>query len=262
MANIGLRMKTAIFITVRTNSARLPQKCLLEVHGERVIEFLIRRLKRAKLADAIVLCTTACVEDDVLEDIARQEGILCFRGSERDKLERWRGAAEKFGIDFFVTADGDDPFCEPELIRLALKQFAKRGADFLQTEGLAVGAFTYGIKTAALETVCRIKDTDDTEMMWVYFTDSGRFRTEMLENVPDVFKRPEIRMTLDYPEDLLFFRAVIGHFRGEGRQDFNLRDVIAHLDLHPEIVKMNQHLNEIFLVNQKARTKLCLKSNT
>jgi spore coat polysaccharide biosynthesis protein SpsF len=254
-------MKTAILITVRTSSTRLPQKCLLNLHGERVIEFLIRRLKRAKLVDVIVLCTTTNPEDDVLEKIAHEEGISCFRGSERDKLERWRGATETFDIDFFVTADGDDPFCEPELIRLALKQFAERKADFIQAEKLPFGAFTYGIKTSALETVCKIKDTDDTEMMWVYFTDSGRFQTEMLENVPGIFKRPEIRMTLDYEEDLRFFRTVTGHFRKQGPQNFTLRDIIAYLDIHPEVIQINQHLNKVFLANQKAKTKLRLKRN-
>ena len=32
--------------------------------------------------------------------------------------------------------------------------------------------------------VCEIKDTDDTEMMWVYFTDTGFFDVQNLENIP------------------------------------------------------------------------------
>ena len=256
-----LSMKTAILVTVRTSSTRLPHKCLLDLHGERVIEFLLRRLRRTKLADEIVICTTDKPEDNVLEEIARSESVCCFRGSERDKLERWRGATERFGINFFVTADGDDPFCEPELIDLAFTQQRGMGADFIQADGLAVGAFTYGIKTSALEQVCHSKDTDDTEMMWVYFTQPGRFRTEKLRNVPDVFKRPEIRMTLDYPDDFRFFEAVVSHFRKEGRPHFTLRDVIAYLDEHPELIQINQYLQEEFLANQKAKTKLCLRTN-
>ena len=78
-------MNKAIFITVRTNSKRLPQKCLLEIDGVRTIEFLIDRLKRSKLADIIVLCTTMNPEDDILCEIAQNKGILHFRGSEKDK---------------------------------------------------------------------------------------------------------------------------------------------------------------------------------
>lgn len=258
----GVKAKQlAVFVTVRTSSTRLPRKCLLDLHGERVIEFLIRRLKLAKLADLIVICTTTSPEDGVLEKIARAEGICCFRGSERDKLERWRGAAERFGVDFFVTADGDDPFCEPELIDLAFAQYRATGADFIEAEGLAVGAFTYGIKTSALETVCQIKDTDDTEMMWVYFTEGQRFRTEKLQNVPEIFWRPEIRMTLDYPDDFRFFETTVGHFREHGPQEFTLRDVIEYLDRKPEVIRINQYLQDQFLANQKAKTNLCLKPN-
>ncbi len=256
------KKRTAIFVTVRTGSTRLPRKCFLDLNGQSVIEFLIRRLKKSRLADTIVLCTTTNQEDGVLCDIARAEGIECFRGSEQDKLERWRGAAEQFSVEFFVTADGDDPFCEPELIDLAFAQYRSSGADFIESEGLAVGSFTYGVKTSALEIVCRIKDTDDTEMMWVYFTDSGRFRTEKLQNVADIFKRPEIRMTLDYPDDFRFFEKIVGHFQEHGAQDFTLRDVITYLDLNPEIVRINQHLQEQFLANQKSKTKLRLKPNS
>ena len=251
--------RNAIFVTARTSSTRLPRKCLLDLCGERVIEFLIRRLKRAKLAELIVLCTTTNPEDDILCEIAAAEGVEHFRGSERDKLERWRGATEHFGIDFFVTADGDDPFCEPELIDLAIAQYRTTSAEFIYAEGLAVGAFSYGIKSSALRTVCQMKDTDDTEMMWVYFTDTQRFRTEALRDVPDIFKRPELRMTLDYPEDFRFFESVVSHFRQRGPDDFTLRDVISYLDQKPELIRINQHLQEQFVANQKAKTKLQLK---
>src|SRR5580692_2049369 len=102
----------AIFITVRTSSTRLPKKCLLPFGDARTIEFLIRRLKRSRLAEVIILCTTENPEDDILCRIAGQEGILFFRGSEKDKLARWNGAAQRYNVDFFVTADGDDLFCE------------------------------------------------------------------------------------------------------------------------------------------------------
>ena len=93
-------MKTAIFITVRTGSKRLPNKALLEIQSIPTIVHLIRRMKKVQV-DHIVLCTTLLKEDDILCDIASKEGIVFFRGSTKDKLDRWKGAAAKFGIDFF-----------------------------------------------------------------------------------------------------------------------------------------------------------------
>lgn len=254
-------MKKAIFITVRTSSTRLPKKCLLEIGGKKTIEILIERLKRSKTADMIVLCTTTNQEDGILCDIAEKNGIRFFRGSEKDKLVRWRDAAQHFNVDFFVTADGDDLFCEPELIDMAFSQYQRNMPDFIESKGLAAGAFTYGIKATALKKVCEIKDTEETEMMWVYFTDTGLFRTELLENVPDVYRRPEIRMTLDYRDDFRFFEAVISHFSSIGKAEFTLRDIIEYLDENPEVIKINQYLEKQFSENQKAKTKLVLKED-
>jgi len=252
-------LKRAIFITVRTASTRLPKKCLLEVSGRKMIVHLIERLKRSKRAEIIVLCTTESKNDDMLCDIAKDNGILFFRGSEEDKLVRWLGAAQKYDVEFFVTADGDDIFCEPELIDLAFTQYEDTRADFIEGKDVICGSFTYAIKVEALEKVCEIKDADDTEMMWVYFTDTGIFKTEELKNVPQIFKRPEIRMTLDYEDDYKFFKTIMEHFISENKGDFNLRDVVAFLDKNPQVIKINQYLQERFLANQKRKTKLVLK---
>ena len=112
----------AIFITVRSGSTRLPNKATLKINGVPTIEHLIKRVKNSKLADVIVLCTTTLPEDDILCQIAEDNNIKYYRGSVKDKLERWKGACEKFNIDFFITADGDDLFCEPTLIDLALNE--------------------------------------------------------------------------------------------------------------------------------------------
>lgn len=249
--------KKAIFITVRTGSTRLPNKALLEIHGRPTIEQLIRRVSRSKKKDLIVLCTTDLSADNVLCDIAQRNGIEFFRGSVNDKLERWKGAAERFGVEFLVTADGDDLFCEPELLDLAIDQYNKGYPDFIEGQGLICGAFTYGIKTSALQKVCQIKDTVDTEMMWIYFKDTGLFKCEPLMNVPAIYRHPEIRMTLDYDDDLKFFKAVFDQFYHE---EFSLKDVILFLERNPEVIKINQYLQEKFLENQKKKTKLVVKA--
>lgn len=253
-------MKKAIFITVRTDSKRLKDKALIEINGVPTITYVIRRVKHSKNTDGVILCTTDREMDDVLVKIAEEEGIEYFRGSNKDKLERWNGTAQKFGVEFIVTADGDDLFCEPELIDLAFEQYERNKPDFIEAKGLVCGAFTYGIKASALKKVCEIKDTDDTEMMWVYFTDTGLFNCEQLEGVGDVFKRPEIRMTLDYNDDLKFFEKIINHFEVDFKKDYyNLREILAYLDENQEVVKINQYLMKKFLDNQTQKTTLKLK---
>lgn len=252
-------MKKAIFITVRSGSSRLPQKCFLEINGRTTIEHLIQRVKRSKKAEIIVLCTTESSNDDRLCEIAVKNQILFHRGSAEDKLVRWLGAAQNNDVEFFVTADGDDLFCEPELIDLAFSQYDRDKPDFIEGKGIICGSFTYGIKASALQKVCEIKDTNETEMMWVYFTETGLFKVNELENIPEIFKKPEIRMTLDYDDDFKFFKNIIEHFLKAKKEIFNLRDIVSYLNEHPEVIKINQYLQEKFLENQKRKTKLALK---
>lgn len=252
-------MKNAIFITVRTGSSRLPQKALLHVCDQPTVVFLMRRLKMCKLADCIILCTTTLHEDDVLCELAAKEGVDCFRGSVEDKLVRWQGAAHKYGVDFFVTADGDDLLCDPELIDMAFKQAESEYPDFLEAPGLACGAFTYGISAKALDLVCEMKDTDETEMMWVYFKETNRFNVASLKNVPEILSQPQIRLTLDYPEDYEFFRVVLEHFERAGKP-YGLCDILPWLAEHPEIVSINSHMMNAFLENQKNKTHLNIKT--
>ena len=143
----------AIFITVRTGSKRLANKCLLKINGIPTIEHLIKRVKKSKKTDLIILCTTNNKEDDILCDIALANNINYYRGSSKDKLERWNGACNKYQVNFFVTADGDDLFCDPELIDLAFNQYdqSNGGIDFIKSNDVICGSFTYAINQMHLE---------------------------------------------------------------------------------------------------------------
>ena len=86
--------KNGILITVRTGSSRLPQKALIKIADLCTIEYPILAAKRSKHCDKIVLCTTTLKEDDVLCELANKHGIEYFRGSVKDKLDRWYNACK------------------------------------------------------------------------------------------------------------------------------------------------------------------------
>lgn len=251
-------MKTAVFVTVRAKSTRLEGKAFREIQGRPTIWHVVQRAKRARNAGLVVVCTTDQPQDDAICRIAQDAGVEVFRGSESDKLARWLGAARHFGVDCFVTADGDDLFCEPLLNDLALQQFATTDADFIHSTVVIPGAFTYGIRVSALARVCEIKDTDETEMMWVYFTATGLFKVRELQGDVQPFARQGVRITLDYPDDFTFFDTVFRALSGSS-PELPLSDVLAYLDAHPEVVKINAYLNESWSQNQAQKTQLLIK---
>lgn len=254
-------MRTAIFITIRMDSSRLPEKTMRTILGKPVLEHIVQRAKLAKNFDEIVVCTTERKVDDQVADLAQRLDVRVFRGSLEDKLERWNGAAKQYDIDYIVTFDGDDLFCEPVLLDMGADQIRAGKYDFIEAPpGLICGAFTYAFTAKALGKVCEIKDSTDTEMMWTYFKDSGLFKTGCLENVEDVYFSNEYRLTLDYPEDFEFFTKVFEHFQCD-KNDAPLKEIVAYFREHPEIPKINIGRQQEFLDNQKKKTKLVLKSN-
>lgn len=254
-------MKKAIFITVRTDSTRLPNKTMKTILGIPVLEHVIRRAKKTTKFDEIVVCTTQRAVDNHIEKVSKKYGVKVYRGSLEDKLERWNGAAKEYNIDYVVTFDGDDLFCDPYLLDKGAEQIATGVYDFIELpKGLICGAFTYAFTTRALAKVCEIKGSTDTEMMWTYFKDTGLFRTGYLEDIEDIYFSDKYRLTLDYPEDFEFFTKVFEHFNCVNN-DVPLKELVYYFREHPEIPRINIGRQQEFLNNQIKKTKLVLRND-
>lgn len=246
----------SVFIIARLGSKRLPNKHILKIKGKYCIEYVIERAKLVKNADNVVLTTTNLTEDDVLERMANYHSINVFRGSVDDIISRCYYAAKKFNVDFFVVAGGDNLFSEPELLDLAILQHNKTNADLITWEntGLICGSFNYGIKTEALERIIKTKKTTDTEMMSVFFNQN--FKVEKLANIPSIYKRNDIRATMDYIEDYEFFKKVINL----ATDHTSLKHIINIIDENYDVVNINKFRHNDWKINQLKKIK-SLKDN-
>ena len=106
-------MKKSIIIEARMNSSRLPGKHCYKVYGQNIIEYLIKRLKKVKYADDIILATTNTNKDDILFNISKKKKIKCFRGSEQNVMQRVLLAAEKNQTDSIISITADCPLIDP-----------------------------------------------------------------------------------------------------------------------------------------------------
>ena len=250
----------SIFISVRTGSTRLPQKALIEIEGKKTIEYLIDRVKKSQYAQNIILCTTTLEEDNVLCDIAHKNKIECFRGSGPDKLRRWLGAAEKYNVDFFVNADGDDLFFDHGLADMCFKQYDDNSGNLDFIDGRGLYNDVYGIKTSALTNVCNIKSDAETEFIRPYFVESDKFTTQRVQNVPEKYKKKNIRMTLDYQDDLKFFETVIKHCLKD-KIDMSFDNILLFLKENPQAVDINWHCEQSWIDNQDKMINRVMERN-
>lgn len=221
-------------ITARLGSSRLPRKMLCDLEGAPVLEHLIRRLSEARSPHEMVVATTQEPEDDELARLAEQHGARVVRGPTQDVIGRWRQVAEETGADLVVNVDGDDVLFDPQFVDRIAEAHAARGADYITVSGLPFGAAPTGYSRTALERVASLTAGSDTEGQGRFFADPAIARPWVIE-APEELRHEEARMTLDYPEDLAFFAAVI---RELGMSP-PLARVVGLLRERPHIVAIN-----------------------
>ncbi len=250
-------MKVGFLITARMKSTRLPKKLTLEVNGRHIIRCMIDRLKLSQFVDDIIICTSTNPQDDILEEIAGEEGIKVFRGSEDDVIQRLYEASKYYNLDYVLNITADCPLVSFEYIDIILENYKDTEADLIRTQGLPHGLFLYGLKVDAMKKVCEVKDKNDTEVWGKYFTDTGLFHVLDIE-IPENLKRPDYRLTLDYPEDYEFFKRVYTHF-GNDTYRTSLYELIDYLDNHPEIVQVNKHCKGLYKERAEQQSRISLK---
>jgi spore coat polysaccharide biosynthesis protein SpsF len=235
-------MKTAVTITVRMKSKRLPGKAMKKLIGKPMIEHLIDRLKYAKLPDEIILCTSINPQDNILVEVAKKNHIMWFRGDEMDVLTRLLDAAKKYKIDFIVSTTGDNPLTDPHYIDGLINKFKETDADYITCLDLPLGAFSYGVKVKALEKVVKLKKERDTEIWGVYFTMPNLFKTEIID-VEEKLRHPEIRLTVDTPDDFRLVEEIYGRLYEHGKV-LKLQEVIKLLEDNPQLIEINKKVKQ------------------
>ena len=219
---------------------------------------MIERLKLAKTVDEIIICTSTNQQDDRLEEMATAEGVSCFRGDEDDVVKRLSEAADHFDLDYLLSITADCPFSDPEYADKIVKTFRETDADLIRALDLPHGAYSYGVKPAAFRKVIEIKNDSNTEVWSRYFTDTDLFKVLDLPIDNPHHRQAHLRMTLDYPEDLEFFRAVFSQLYKPGSV-FTLDEILSLLEVHPEIAAINSHCSAAYKKRWTRQSSIKLK---
>lgn len=191
---------TGIFLQVRLDSSRLPNKALLELGGRSVIEHAMLSLKRLPASVWAILTDSA--SRDLLEPRATRCGFQTFVGPEDNVLERYVLAGRKFGVTTVVRATGDNPLVSWELARQVLAEFRRRDADYCGYDGPPLGTGVEVVAVAALERAIReTRSSYDREHVTPYIYRHPNLFGAFRIPAPAACCLPHARVTLDTPED-------------------------------------------------------------
>jgi spore coat polysaccharide biosynthesis protein SpsF len=118
--------KVVAIIQARMGSKRLRGKSLMFVGGRRVIDHVVSRLKAVNvlqkgLISDIVVATSTCKRDNDIAWWCISNKVKCFRGSEKNVLDRMYRCAVEHKADWILRVTGDCPVIEPLMIYGLLK---------------------------------------------------------------------------------------------------------------------------------------------
>lgn len=236
-----MRPNTIAIIQARMSSSRLPGKVLQDIAGQPMLARVAGRARLAHTLDGVAVATTTDPADDAVEQLCRQRGFPCYRGSLFDVLDRYYQAACQFKAEVIVRLTADCPLIDPAEIDRTVDAFFASGVDFAANrlpEGrtVPIGFDTEVCTFAALERAWReAQQPYEREHVMPYLYDTpGRFKVLRVKTQPDY---GHLRWTVDTPEDLELVRAVYARF--PGRDDFTYQEILALFAREPSLAHIN-----------------------
>src|SRR5690606_26793491 len=132
----------------------------------------------------------------------------------------------------------------PSFIDITVEELKTANVDCILWKDTPLGVSPIGVKAGALEKICSIKDTQNTETGWMkFFTETGMFRVKHLRPRDTELTDTSIRLTLDYDEDLRLFEKIYEKLK----EPFSLKDIVKLLHTNPELQKLNENVKEIYM---------------
>lgn len=237
---------THIIIQARMGSSRLPGKILTPFIGEYTpLRWIIERARLSKYADKVIVATSTNPKDDATEAACKAYGCDVFRGSEDDVLQRIADTVKTFDTQVIIDVTGDNPFFDLVEADRMVEILKEEQIDYLNSHpaGLPLGTGTQVFTRRAFDrVVAEATDPYDHEHVTPYFYHHPEFFKQ--RNVaPEVVHpfAPQIRLTLDVPEDMQMLRTLadgMGFSHPEEQPTTN--EILTYLESHPELVRINQ----------------------
>jgi spore coat polysaccharide biosynthesis protein SpsF len=201
-------------LQARMSSTRLPGKVLAPVLGEPMIGRQVERLRRCRRLDALAVATSDGPEDDPLAAYCEGLDLPVYRGSLADVLDRFHHAALAFGpARTVVRLTADCPLADWTVIDEVVEAHEAGGFDYTNNT-TPERTFPHGLDAEAMraevlaEAWREAADPYEREHVTPFiYRRPERFR---LGSVTSADPAPELRWTVDTPQDLDFVRYVYG----------------------------------------------------
>ena len=225
-------------LACRAEGSRLygkPLQNLDPAKGVTILDQIISSVKRKTCISSIVLAVSEGLANEPFHGVAQKHAIGSIHGDPQDVLQRLiQGCRAEEGTDVFrVTTES--PYMYHEAVEEAWARHVQHGNDVTAVDGLPEGAHFEIYTLRALEESHKLGDSRHrSELCSLYIREHrSDFKVEAIP-VPKDVCRPELRLTVDYPEDLALCRSAYLALKQQAPL-IPVAEIIRFLDANPKV---------------------------
>jgi spore coat polysaccharide biosynthesis protein SpsF len=227
-------------IQARMNSTRLPKKVMADIQGNPLLWHICHRLRHSQRTQQCVIATTENSHDDLIAHWCKKERIACFRGAEKDVLDRFYQAAKKYSARYVVRITADCPLVDPALVDQVVALCKRSHADYASNTQPATFPDGLDVEVVSFDALERCwnqaRHAYQREHVTSYITENPDLFS--LENVWTEPDHSQWRLTVDEPEDLDVVRLIYQElYNPQGV--FGYEEIARFIAAHPELLEMN-----------------------
>lgn len=238
------KMNIVAIIQARMGSTRLPGKIMTDLCGRPMLWHIVNRVRQSRYIDDVIIATSVEQGDNAVEQMAKENKISVWRGSQNNVLERFYDCATHYKADVVVRLTGDNALVDAGIIDMGISYFQENEYDYIcYRQGLPLGMaaeiFTYDALKQAYESA---EDAQCLEHVTPYlYKNPNLFRIERVPCMGDDYSY--LRWTMDTEQDKELIVEIYESLYQENRY-FSFQDILKEYEKHPQWTQLNKDVEQ------------------
>jgi spore coat polysaccharide biosynthesis protein SpsF len=230
------RRRLVAALACRANGSRLYGKPLQNLAGTTtILDQIVAALRTFDIVDEIVLGISEGTPNLTFVDYARENGLRYIIGDAKDVLSRLVACGRLGNASDVFRVTTECPFFDYEQLPEAWQSHCRDAYDITVLDHVPEGA---GFEIYRLQALQRSheegREGDRSEFCSNFARFNQRlFKIQLLKPNPEC-RRLDLRLTVDYPEDLILCRAVYKEFEQLAPR-IPLQKIVGYLDARPHL---------------------------
>ena len=223
-------------LACRITGSRLYGKPLQNLApGQTILGQIVELIRAENVVEEIVLAIAETAANEPLVLAAEELGCPHVRGDELDVLGRLIKAADTHGATDLLRKTTESPFFEIDGMHRAWEHHVSAGNDITVVDHVPLGTAVEIYSVEALKrSHAEGRDEDRSELVSNYARHNQRmFKVGLVLPDPQL-RRLDIRLTVDYPEDLVLCREIYSAL-ADRAPSIPLGEIIDFVDSRPDL---------------------------